>query len=256
MLVLLIEADPLSGTRLAESMGRTGFIPRRASSVKHAQREGWLDEAAVILFDAGLTEGQAGQTVRNLRAAGADQPLIVLSARGDWREKVDCLDAGSDDYLQKPVRSEEIAARFRVIIRRCAGSSTDRVVSGDLALDLKARCAWRQGKCLNLTRSEFRLLRLFMLTPERIVTGREIWHELHPAGVEYSANAIEVQVARLRQKIGRERIRTTRGAGYRMIPEAPATAQAAMGVEPCIGGERRQAREARERAENFCGANI
>lgn len=256
MIVLLIEADPLSGTRLAESMGRTGFIARRASSVQHAQREGWLEEAAVILFDAGLTEGQAGPTVRSLRSAGTDQPLIVLSACGDWREKVDCLDAGADDYLQKPVRSEEIAARFRVIIRRCAGSSTDRVVSGDLVLDLKARCAWREGKCLDLTRSEFRLLRLFMLTPERIVTGREIWHELHPAGVEYSANAIEVQVARLRQKIGRERIRTIRGAGYRMVLEAPASAGTATAAGPCFAGRRREAHEARERAENCCGANI
>ena len=233
MILLLIEADPLTGTRLAECMGKTGFIPRRASSFQYALREGWLDEAAVILFDAGLTEGQAGPAVRSLRSAGTDQPLIVLSGRGDWQEKVECLNSGADDYLQKPVRSEEIAARLRVIIRRCAGSATDQVISGDIVLDLKARCAWRQGRCLDLTRSEFRLLRLFMLTPGRTVTAREIWHELHPAKDGYSANAVEVQVARLRQKVGRERIRTIRGAGYRMNFEAAAASDAVTMVDPC-----------------------
>ncbi len=234
MILLLIEADPLTGTRLAEAMGKTGFAPRRALSFQQALREGWLDEAAVILFDAGLTEGQAGQTVRSLRSAGTDQPLIVLSGRGDWQEKVECLDAGADDYLQKPVRSEEIAARLRVIIRRCAGSATDRVVSGDLVLDLKARCAWRQGACLDLTRSEFRLLRLFMLTPAHTVSARKIWHELHPGKAEYSANAVEVQVARLRQKVGRDRIRTIRGAGYRMLPATVHSVPPSEMTDPCL----------------------
>lgn len=234
MILLLIEADPLTGTRLAESMGKAGFIPKRASSFQHALREGWLDEAAVILFDAGLTEGQAGPVVRSLRSAGTDQPLIVLSGRGDWQEKVECLDSGADDYLQKPVRSEEIAARLRVIIRRCAGSATDRVISGDLVLDLKARCAWRQGTCLDLTRSEFRLLRLFMLTPSRTVSAREIWHELHPGKAEYSANAVEVQVARLRQKVGRDRIRTLRGAGYRMLSVPVNGTPLSEMTDPCL----------------------
>lgn len=250
MILLLIEADPLSGTRLADGMAKAGFVPRRAASFQHALREGWVDEAGAILFDAGLTDGQAGPTVRSLRSAGTDHPLIVLSARGDWREKVDCLDAGADDYLQKPVRSEEIAARFRVILRRCAGSATDRVVSGDVVLDLKARCAWRQDQCLDLTRSEFRLLRLFMLTPARTVSAREIWQELHPTKAEYSANAVEVQVARLRQKVGRERIRTIRGAGYRMIFEAPAAPDGIAVLEPC-----RTARQL-EWADHCCGANI
>lgn len=253
MILLLIEADPLSGTRLADGMGKTGFVPRRASSVQIALREGWLDEAAVILFDAGLAEGQTGSTVRALRSAGTDRPLIVLSARGDWREKVDCLDAGADDYLQKPVRSEEIAARFRVILRRCAGSPTDRVISGDIVLDLKARCAWRQGQCLDLTRSEFRLLRLFMLTPARTVNAREIWHELHPAKADFSANAVEVQIARLRQKVGRERIRTVRGAGYRMTltPPAASAPEIASALKPCRGDGRHD-----RAADTCCGANI
>ena len=224
--------EKLGGT--AEAMGKTGFIPKRASSFQYALREGWLDEAAVILFDAGLTEGQAAAAVRSLRSARTDQPLIVLSACGNWQEKVECLDAGADDYLQKPVRSEEIAARLRVIIRRCAGSSTDQVISGDLILDLKARCAWRQGQCLDLTRSEFRLLRLFMLTPGRTVSAREIWNELHPAKEGYSTNAVEVQVARLRQKVGRDRIRTIRGTGYRMLLAAVNDVQPPEMVAPCL----------------------
>lgn len=250
MILLLIEADPLTGTRLADGMSKTGFVPKRASSVQIALREGWLDEAAVILFDAGLAEGQAESTVRSLRSAGTDQPLVVLSARGDWREKVDCLDAGADDYLQKPVRSEEIAARFRVILRRCAGSPTDRVISGDIVLDLKARCAWRQGQCLDLTRSEFRLLRLFMLTPARTVTAREIWHELHPAKAGYSPNAVEVQIARLRQKVGRERIRTIRGAGYRMTLEPPAVPDVPRDLGPCQGPARQ------DRANSWCSSPV
>lgn len=232
MRLLLIEADPLSGKRLAEGLGRNGFVPKRVTSFQQALRE--REDAGVIVFDAGLSAVEVETTVRSVRSICAGQPFIVLAARGDWREKVACLDAGADDYLQKPVRSEEITARLRVIIRRSAGCSTDRIISDGLALDLKARCAWLDGCCLDLTHSEFRLLRLFMLSPGHILTHAEIWQELHPTGEAYSANAVEVQVARLRQKVGRDRIRTIRSAGYRMVPAEGDDGRPLKEMSPCM----------------------
>lgn len=232
MRLLLIEADASSGARLAEGLTRAGFVVQRCDSAREALSEEYAQHAAVILIDVGLNEAHPGRTILPLRTAGLNQPLILLSAQGDWHERVECLDAGADDYLLKPVRTEEIAARLRAIIRRSVGNTDGRIVLGGVLLDIKTKCAWLQGKCLDLTRSEYRLLRLFMLSPDHILTHTQIWHELHPGKSDFSANSVEVQIARLRGKIGKDTIRTVRGLGYRIIDKGDETS-AGWNSEPC-----------------------
>lgn len=229
----MIDADETSAGWLAERLARCGFIPIRSASLHQALRENALAGVKAVIASVGAREGEGAAIARSLRQLGHDRPLMILSARDDWREAIECLDAGADDHLVKPVRSELVAARLRSIIRRDAGNATDKIVLNDLELDLKARCAWLEGKCLNLTRNEFRLLRLLMLEPDRVMTHEHIHRQLGAEDSKISQNAIEVQVARLRRKIGRNRIRTIRGAGYKFVPDGYGRKEQAHEREPC-----------------------
>ena len=161
-------------------------------------------------------------------------PLIVLSAAGDWRAKVECLDAGADDYLVKPVRSEEVAARVRAVVRRALGNTTNRFMVGDFVFDLSSKCAWLGERCLDLTSTEFRLLRLFLMRPEDVHSHEEIHEALHRGGSHCSPNAVEVQIARLRRKIGKAMIQTVRGMGYRYAGEIESPTSSQATLEPCL----------------------
>lgn len=232
MRLLLIDDDVEQAIRLSDRLAQSGFVARHASSPDQVVAYDMAAGAAAVLLDRGRDTSPTGPIVQALRKARIDQPLIVLSARDDWREKVDCLDAGADDFLLKPVRSEEISARLRAIIRRSAGVPTDRIRLGGFDLDLKTRCAWLDGHCLNLTRNEFRLLRQFMLYPDSIHTHADVLDQLNPGRARPSANAVEVLIGRLRRKIGAERIVTLRGVGYRF--EVDRTATGAEDRDPCL----------------------
>lgn len=216
MQLLLIDSAQGNGEVLARRLASSGFRASLVESGQEALRKFALNEFHAVLIDHGRRSEPAASLVAPLRQAGVDQPLMVVSARDDWREKVECLDAGADDFVVKPIRSEEIAARLRALIRRSAGASTDRIVLGDIDLDLKLQCAWKGGTCLNLTRNEFRLLRLFMLGPNQVLGKDQIRDVLWGQGAPVSDNAIEVQVARLRRKLGEGSILTARGLGYRI----------------------------------------
>lgn len=235
MQLLLIGSDADQAGWLAERLSGSGFVGRSAVSAEAALQQKLTDHALAALVDSGRTNVAPLRQVRTLRDAGASLPVIVLSAHGEWREKVECLDAGADDFLVKPVRSEEIAARLRAVIRRSKGNLTDLFQFGDILIDHKRQCAWLGGECLDLTRNEFRLLRLFSLRADQVLSQAEILAALHPDGNERSANAAEVLVSRLRGKLGHDRIRTVRGIGYRILP----TEGAAMdpnAIPPCCKG--------------------
>lgn len=235
MQLLLIDDGSRGPSLLAQRLASAGFRARRVTSVAHSLVNGAMEGAAVVVIDQQTDSNPSAPAIEQLRTAGMRQPVIVLTARDDWRERVSCIEAGADDVLVKPVHSEEVAARLRAIVRRAAGWGSDRIVFGSLELDLKGRCAWSNGTCLDLTRSEFWLLRMFLLAPERTVTKQEIASVLWPENPEISWNAIEVQMARLRRKVGPEQFKTVRGLGYRII-ELPATAQARSEREDCAKG--------------------
>lgn len=219
MQVGLIAEDRDNAAWLAERLTRAGFRVRSIYGLQEALRGGVTDALVALILDLAGNSPTGADCIAVLRRARAAQPLLVLSARGDWREKVACLDAGADDYAIKPVRSEEIVARLHAIIRRGAGAHSNVLKLGDLALDLKARCAWIGPRCLDLTRNEFRLLSLFLLRSDQTLTGPEIRDHLYAPGALVSRNAVEVQIARLRRKVGDGRIKTIRGVGYRYLAQ-------------------------------------
>jgi two-component system, OmpR family, response regulator len=217
MQLLMVNEDKSDADWLAARLSPAGFVVQWHASVSLALDAGRINGAAAILLIDGTKGLELASSVRSIRSARVDAPLLVLATSDDWRAKVDCLDEGADDVILKPVRSEEIGARLRAIIRRSAGRSTDRIQIGPIDLDLKARCAWLKGKCLDLTRGEFRLLRLLMLNHGRTVSHVAILEQLARQNVWPSINAVEVQVARLRRKLDEGQIRTMRGVGYRFV---------------------------------------
>lgn len=218
MKVLLVEGDAQYAQWLAEKLGAAGFrihvvLPDAGT---FASEEAQAALAAII--DADRDGVEAWEAIRRARSAGMEAPLLVISGRENWREKVDCLNAGADDYLVKPVRSEEISARLRAVIRRSAGRCGDRFIYGPLTVDLRERVAWLNDQLLDLTRNEFRLASRMIMWPERVHATGEILELIRQSGGEgpCSTNAVEVLVTRLRRKIGRDTIRTVRGVGYQL----------------------------------------
>jgi two-component system OmpR family response regulator len=182
-------------------------------------RSGLAKQSMAIIAEIG-TSGPAGpDLVRYARSQGLNQPLVLLCAHGGWRERVDNLDAGADDCMFKPVRAEEVAARLRVILRRCAGSAKDRLVAGGLSLDLKARTAEQDGQVLALTRHEFRLLRALMLQVGQVLSHSALHDQLYEHDRARTHNAVEVHIARLRRKLEQSTIRSVRGVGYMLLAE-------------------------------------
>lgn len=217
MKLLLFDQQAKDTSWLGERMIEAGFVPTVFATEQEALKYALTGQAEIILLDTGAQRCGTASLVRQFRKAGVSQPIVLLTEPGDWRDRVEAFDARVDDYINKPTRSEEIAARLRAIMRRSGGNATDRIVVGDIELDLKLRCGWLGGNCLDLTRNEFRLLRLFMLAPDRLISHEQIQERLQSRKMDFSRNAVEVQIARLRRKVGRERIRTFRGIGYRFI---------------------------------------
>jgi two-component system, OmpR family, response regulator len=229
MRLLLIENDGDARGWLASRLAGEGFITDCATSIEQALHDQMATHVSAIIVETGSREADVGELVCPFRAAGIEQPLMILAAHGHWRNKVDSLDAGADEYLIKPVRFEELAARLRAIIRRSSGRCHNRIVEGNVELDIRTNTAWLASDTLDLTRSELQLLKLFMLRPDHVLPHQELHDHLYPAAQQRSDNAIEVQIARLRRKIGHEKIRTVRGIGYRY---------AAAPAEPQQGGQR------------------
>jgi DNA-binding response OmpR family regulator len=240
MRLLMITEDRGEADWLTARLAPAGFVVQWSASPASALDAGITGSAAAILLVDGSNGSALPSAVRAIRGGGAVVPLLVVATSDDWRTKVDCLDEGADDVIPKPVRSEEIGARLRAIVRRSAGQPSDRIQIGPVDLDLKARCAWLRGKCLDLTRGEFRLLRLFMLNADRTASHESILDQLARQGVRPSMNAVEVQVARLRRKLDEGQIRTIRGVGYRFVAD----------IKPSIVAEREPCRAASGRPCN------
>jgi DNA-binding response OmpR family regulator len=142
-------------------------------------------------------------------------PVLILTARGSWTEKVDGLNAGADDYITKPSHIQEIAARLRALIRRAAGKAAPTLVCKDIELAPVSGTVTVAGRPVELTAQELRFLNYFMHRQGRVISQVELLNHLYPVDVERDPNTIEVYVARLRRKLGRESIKTMRGLGYR-----------------------------------------
>lgn len=188
---------------------------------------GLCQSAEGIIIEAGSMALASVPIVSRLRSLGLEQPIMVIASRCSWRESVTCLDAGADDFVIKPVRSEEIAARLRVGMRRSLGLPTSQTDVGRFTFDLSSNSIWLDGQLLDLTRHEFRLLKLLLLKPDNVISAEQIRSTLAYYEAELTTNALEVRIARLRKKLGTDAIKTVRGVGYRINHRARSPASIA-----------------------------
>jgi two-component system response regulator PhoP len=176
-------------------------------------------DAAVV--DLGLPGLPGLEVIRRLRGRGSLLPILVLTARGRWEEKVEGLEAGADDYLTKPFRMEELIARLRAMLRRAAGAASHALRLGPLRLDLAAQRVWMTGRAVELTAFEYRLLELLAAHRGRVMSKQELADRLYPHDEERDSNVLEVLIGRLRRKLDPDGaiapIETLRGRGYRLM---------------------------------------
>lgn len=213
--VLLVEDDAELGRRLGERLHAAGFAVDRASTVDEARHWPELERMDAIILDLGLPDGDGMELLRGWRAARLACPILILTARGSWQEKVEGLNAGADDFVVKPVRFEELLARLHALMRRHAGDREPWIEAGGLRLDPVTRTVMRDGEPLRLSKQEFRLLHLFMRRRGQVLSQASILEHLYELESERDFNTIEVLVGRVRRKIGADLITTQRGFGYR-----------------------------------------
>ncbi|QSB43403.1 DNA-binding response regulator [Altererythrobacter sp. FM1] len=215
MRLLLVEDDPELGRRLSDRLRGSGFAVELATSRNDAEDWPDVDKMGAIILDLGLPDGDGLDLLRQWRDARVETPILILTARGSWQDKVEGLNAGADDFVVKPVRFEELQARLNALFRRQQGSRSNVLEAGDLSLDPVARTVAQGGRAVAVSKQEFRLLHLFMRRAGQVMSQAEILDDLYELDAERELNTVEVLVGRLRRKIGRTRIVTMRGMGYR-----------------------------------------
>ena len=216
MRILLVEDEAELAQRVVANLARHGLTCEWLANAEDALGFA-TDGFTVLIVDIGLPGMNGIDLVRALRARAIATPILILTARGSWQEKVEGLNAGADDFIVKPVRTEELIARLHALARRAAGLSATRLTAGPVSLDAGSSEAWLDGEPLALTANEFRLLQLLLYNAGRTLTRQTILDNLYRLDSERDPNAIEVLVGRLRRKIGRERVVTVRGLGYRLV---------------------------------------
>ena len=216
MRVLLVEDDPELARRLSDGLRGEGYVIEHAATGRMGLGLGRSEDYDAAILDLGLPDMQGVEVLRQWRKAERTMPVLVLTARGSWTEKVEGLNAGADDYITKPSHVQEIAARLRALMRRSAGRSSPVLVHNDIELSPASGTVSVAGKPIELTAQEFRVLNYFMHRSERLITQNELIEHLYPLEEERDPNTIEVYIARLRKKLGRDVIKTQRGLGYRL----------------------------------------
>lgn len=215
MRILIVEDEPELAKRVSARLSAAGFIVEAAHDAETALEIPDPDQLGAIVLDLGLPGMGGMEFIERWRQAGRDTPILILSARNNWEEKVNVLNAGADDYVTKPVRSEELVARINALVRRAAGQTKNRISAGSVEMDPAARIVWLKGERIELTQMEYRLLHLFLLRAGHILAQSEILDHLYPMADERDLNTIEVHIGRLRRKVGKHAITTVRGLGYR-----------------------------------------
>lgn len=214
MKILLVEDDSRIARDLTAALQAAGYVVDRESDGEEAWFKGDTEDYAAAVLDLGLPGLDGLSVLRRWRAAGRGFPVLILSARGSWRERVEGIDAGADDYLPKPFQIEELLARLRAVLRRAAGRAAPVIEIGPLVLDDRQMRLTVDGAPVNLSPQEYRLVHYLMHNAGRVVTQLELTEHLYAQDFERESNAIEVLVGRVRRKLGVDVIETRRGFGY------------------------------------------
>lgn len=220
MRLLVVEDEELLRQRLAQELIREGYIVDAAADGRTGLYHATEFEYDAAIIDLGLPGIDGLSLIRRIRESGLDFPVLILTARDDWQDKVGGLDAGADDYVVKPFHMPEIMARLNALLRRSAGFSSPRIEIGPLNLDTGRKRLSVHGDPVELTAYEYRLLEYLMMHPDQVVSKAELTEHLYAQDHDRDSNVLEVFVRRLRQKLDPEQrlkpIETVRGQGYRL----------------------------------------
>ncbi|MGE5835633.1 MAG: response regulator transcription factor [Acidobacteriota bacterium] len=216
MRVLVVEDEATLAGQLSAALHEAGYAVDSAADGAQAEFMGQTEPYDAVILDLGLP-GMGGLTVlRRWREAGMTVPVLILTARDSWHEKVQGIDGGADDYVTKPFRVEEVLARVRALVRRAAGHVSPELRWGSIILDPRLARVTRSGVPVKLTSHEFRVLAYLMHHRSRVVPQSELMEHIYARGDDRDSNTVEVFIARLRRKLGADLIVTVRGLGYRI----------------------------------------
>jgi DNA-binding response OmpR family regulator len=217
MRILLIEDEDGIARRVVRALTASGYIVEHDRNGEDGWYRGDSENFDAVVLDLGLPQMDGLQVLKRWRAAGRTMPVLILTARGTWMERVEGIDAGADDYLPKPFQMEELLARLRAIVRRSVGAAESVLRAGSVSLDTRRMAVLFDGAPIDLSQLEYRLLSYLMHHRGRVVSQLELTEHVYGEDIERESNAIEVLVARVRKKIDAGLILTKRGFGY-MIP--------------------------------------
>ena len=219
MRILVVEDEAPLAQQLTSALGEAGYAVDCAADGERADFLGHTERYDAVVLDLGLPVVDGMTLLRRWRDAGLAMPVLILTARGSWHEKVQAIDGGADDYVSKPFRMEEVLARLRALIRRSSGQIGPELRCGAVALDPRLARVTRNGAPVKLTSHEFRVLSYLMHHRGRVVSQSELTEHIYAQGADRDSNTVEVFIARLRRKLGASFIETVRGLGYRIGAE-------------------------------------
>jgi two-component system, OmpR family, response regulator len=214
MRILVVEDERKVGDELLRALEGAGHVAELARDGEKAWFLGDTEDFDLAVLDLGLPKLDGTQVLKRWRANGRTMPVLILTARDGWSEKVECIDAGADDYLVKPFRIEEFMARVRALLRRATGHGSATLTLGDVVVDTRISRVSLNGMPVDLSPMEYRLVHYLMHHVGRAASQIELTEHIYAQDFERNANAIEVLVARVRKKLGDDFIKTRRGYGY------------------------------------------
>lgn len=216
MKVLIVEDEPALARQLVSAIAEAGYAVDAAEDGERADFLAQTERYDAIVLDLGLPKVDGLTLLVRWRDAGIVTPVLVLTARGSWHEKVQGIDGGADDYMAKPFRVEEVLARVRALVRRASGQITPQLKCGPVTLDTRLARVMLDGAPVKLTSHEFRVLSYLMHHNSRVVSQAELTEHIYAQDSDRDSNTVEVFIARLRRKLGAGFIETVRGLGYRI----------------------------------------
>ena len=216
MRILVVEDDKDLNAQLAEALRDGGYVVDTAFDGEEGHFLSDTEPYDAVVLDIGLPLMDGLSVLEQWRREGRAMPVLLLTARDRWSDKVQGIDAGADDYVAKPFHIEEVLARLRALVRRAAGHASNELVAGPVRLDLKMSRVTVEGRPIKLTAHEYKVLEYLMHHPEKVVSRTELTEHLYDQDFDRDSNTIEVFVGRLRKKLGIDIIETVRGMGYRI----------------------------------------
>ncbi len=216
MRILVVEDEPKLAAQLVEGLTEAGYAVDHADNGRDAHFIGDVEPLDAVVLDLGLPLMDGITVLKKWRAAGRTMPVLILTARDNWHEKVAGIDAGADDYLTKPFHMEELLARLRALIRRAGGHASAELVCGPVVLDTRAGRVTVDGQAVSLTSHELRVLAYLMHHKGEVVSRSELTEHIYAQDFDRDSNTIEVFIGRLRKKLPPSVIETVRGLGYRL----------------------------------------